>query len=274
VQSHVQETNSGERLADHLPTVQEQQPKHTDLLDQIEKLTSDLRKSLLKADQDKQQANVHNQSTEAGECCRAECIGIRNENETMVKVCQKLDAECNRIDLQYKNYRMQGQTWMEDEWEKKALSVKVLYKQEMGDLMTKHQKELEAARSEAEAYKEQAERYKKEIEKRHVENASLKKKAATVGDLQKKIGELEENCAVLGALKQELATTKKELAAEKKESAFVHSQLEKLQSRYQQLENWEKLKEDLARALSARDAYRQKCQELEKQALLKTKGKR
>jgi hypothetical protein len=109
-----------------------------------------------------------------------------------------------------------------------------------------------------------AEQYRKDIGKRNVEMNSLKKKAAAAGELQKKVDEMERKCSGLKTIEEELARTKKELVLEKKERDFLQKQLDDLQSRRKQLENWDKLQEDLARALSARDDYKKRCEELEK----------
>ena len=131
------------------------------------------------------------------------------------------------------------------------------FEKEIFALMTAHKKELEVAKSKAEINQ-------KDIQKRNVEINTLKKKSATVGELQKKIGGLEKQLSTLGAVEEELAAAKKDLVAEKKQSIFLQKQIDNFQGRIKQLDNWDKLQEDLARALNARDDYKKRCEELEK----------
>lgn len=131
------------------------------------------------------------------------------------------------------------------------------FEKEIIALLTAHKKELEVAKSKAEINQ-------KDIQKRNVEINALKKKSATVGELQKKIGGLEKQLSTLGAVEEELAAAKKDLVAEKKQSKFLQKQIDNFQGRIKQLDNWDKLQEDLARALNARDDYKKRCEELEK----------
>jgi archaellum component FlaC len=112
----------------------------------------------------------------------------------------------------------------------------------------------------------------KDTQKRIVEANALKKKFAGAGELQKRIGELEKRCEGHKAVEDELERMKKELESEKKERAFLQRKVEDFETRTKQLENWEKIQEDLARALSARDEYKRRCQELE--AAKSTGGKK
>lgn len=131
------------------------------------------------------------------------------------------------------------------------------HEEEIEALEAAHKKELEVAKSKAETNQ-------KDIQRRNVEMNALKKKAATVGELQRKIGGLEKQLSTLGAVEKELTEAKKDLVAEKKQRVFLQKQIDNFQGRIKQLDNWDRLQEDLARALNARDDYKKRCEELEK----------
>ncbi|PMD66755.1 uncharacterized protein K444DRAFT_698853 [Hyaloscypha bicolor E] len=206
------------------------QDRTLELLQQIEGLTAQLRTKLIKAKEEKK-TECTSQGGDNGEVFWT----LRKANADLTKQIKDSDAFHDRV------VEMLNDT----------------HEEEIEALEAAHKKELEVAKSKAETNQ-------KDIQRRNVEMNALKKKAATVGELQRKIGGLEKQLSTLGAVEKELTEAKKDLVAEKKQRVFLQKQIDNFQGRIKQLDNWDRLQEDLARALNARDDYKKRCEELEK----------
>ncbi|KAN0115397.1 hypothetical protein V8E51_004941 [Hyaloscypha variabilis] len=207
------------------------------ILESIDVLTAQLKENLLKAEEERQKrAETPEESSDAV---------LWKQREEIAELKQANASAKGRIDAMKTHYHR---------------------------LAKDTESQVNKLQEQLKGYEEAKKIADKDTQKRIVEANALKKKAAGAGELQKRIGELEKRCEGHKAVEDELERTKKELESEKKERAFLQRKVEDFETRTKQLENWEKIQEDLARALSARDEYKRRCQELE--AAKSTGGKK